>query len=91
MKTLSVCLATFNEEENLHHALDSVIDWADEVIVVDGGSDDATVELLKGYGKKVKIVSTDNPAMFHINKQKAIEQASCDWILQLDAAEAVSP
>ncbi len=90
MKTLSVCLATFNEEENLHHALDSVIDWADEIIVVDGGSDDATVELLKGYGKKVKIISTDNPAMFHINKQKAIEQAKCDWILQLDADEAVS-
>lgn len=91
MKTLTVCLATFNEEANLHHALDSVIDWVDEVIVVDGGSEDGTIKLLKEYGKKVHIISTDNPPMFHINKQKAISQAKGDWILQLDADEAVSP
>lgn len=90
MKTISVCLATFNEQDNLHHALSSVIDWADEIVVVDGGSDDDTISRLKAYGSKVRIMQTDNPPMFHINKQKAIDAARSDWILQLDADEEVS-
>ncbi len=90
MKTISVCLATFNEQDNLHHALASVVEWVDEIVVVDGGSTDDTVKKLKEYGNKVRIIHTDNPPMFHINKQKAINEAKCDWILQLDADEAVS-
>jgi glycosyltransferase involved in cell wall biosynthesis len=88
---LSVCLALFNEVENLHYALDSAYAVADEVIIVDGGSDDGTIEKVKAYGDKIKLIQTDNPPMFHINKQKAIEAATGDWILQLDADEAVSP
>lgn len=86
---LSLCIATYNEEKFIHYPLDSCIDWVDEVIVVDGGSTDKTVEILKSYGKKVKVCAEDNPPMFHINKQKAIERAKGDWILQLDADEQV--
>ncbi len=86
---LSLCIATYNEEKFIHYPLDSCIDWVDEVIVVDGGSTDKTVQILKSYGKKVKIFAEDNPPMFHINKQKAIERAKGDWILQLDADEEV--
>ncbi len=86
---LSLCIATYNEEKFIHYPLDSCIDWVDEVIVVDGGSTDKTVQLLKSYGKKVKVFAEDNPPMFHINKQKAIERAKGDWILQLDADEEV--
>lgn len=88
MATISVVLATFNEEENLGSCLDSVKDLADEIIIVDGGSKDKTVEIAKKYGAKVKI--TDNPQIFHINKQKAIDLATKDWVLQLDADERVS-
>src|SRR3989338_6729019 len=88
---LSLCLAVYNEEKNLHYPLDSIIDIVDEVIIVDGGSTDKTIEIAKAYGKKVKIINSDNPAMFHINKQKAIEAATGEWILQLDADEALSP
>ncbi len=87
---LSLCLATFNEEKFIHYPLDSAYDFVDEVIIVDGGSSDKTVEIAESYGKKVKVIHTDNPAMFHINKQKAIEAAKGEWILQLDADEALS-
>lgn len=87
---LSLCIATFNEEKNIHYPLDSSIDLVDEVVIVDGGSTDKTVKIAKSYGKKVKIIQSDNPKMFHKNKQKAIEAAKGEWILQLDADEALS-
>lgn len=90
MKKLSLCLAVFNEEKNIHYPLDSAIDIVDEVVIVDGGSTDKTVEIAKSYGKKVKIIHSDNPKMFHLNKQKAIELARGEWILQLDADEELS-
>ncbi len=87
---LSLCIATFNEESFIHYPLDSAYDLADEVVIVDGGSSDKTVEVARSYGPKVKVISTNNPAMFHLNKQKAIEAAKGEWILQLDADEALS-
>jgi len=88
MKKLSVVLATFNEEENLDRCLKAVKDLADEIVIVDGTSKDKTVEIAKSYSAKVTV--TSNPPNFHINKQKAIDQATGDWILQLDADEVVS-
>ncbi|GIW63623.1 MAG: beta 1,4 glucosyltransferase [Patescibacteria group bacterium] len=89
--SVSVALAVYNEEKNLHYSLNSVIDWADEVVIVDGGSTDNTVKLAESYGKKVKIIKAgSNPANFHINKQLALDNCSSSWILQLDADEEVS-
>jgi glycosyltransferase involved in cell wall biosynthesis len=85
--SLSVALAVFNEEENLGRCLESVKEIADEIIVVDGSSSDRSVEIAKSFGAKVII--TDNPPMFHINKMKAVREARGDWILQLDADEEV--
>ena len=86
---LSVVLATFNEEKNLPMCLDSVKDIADEIIIADGSSADRTTDIAKKYGAKVIIVK--NVPIFHINKQKAIDLARKDWVLQLDADERVSP
>lgn len=86
---LSVALATYNEEANLSRCLASVSDWADEIIVVDGGSTDQTLKIAEKYS--AKIVKTSNPPIFHINKQKALDACRGKWILQLDADEAVSP
>lgn len=88
MTNLSVVLATFNEENNLTQCLESVKDLADEIVIVDGSSTDKTVEIAGNFGAKVLV--KDNPPIFHINKQKALDLASCDWILQLDADERVS-
>lgn len=88
MQKLSVVLATFNEEKNLDDCLESIKDIASEIIIVDGSSTDNTIKIAKKYGAKVTV--TGNPSIFHINKQKAIEMATSDWILQLDADERVS-
>ena len=87
MKKISVVLATFNEEKNLPRCLDSVKNLASEIVVVDGTSGDKTVEIAKEYGARVII--RENPLIFHINKQKAIDAATMDWILQLDADEII--
>jgi len=86
---LSVALATYNEEGNLEKCLDSVKGWVDEIVVVDGSSTDKTRKIAKKYGARV--FRTTNKPIFHINKQKAIDECHGDWILQLDADEVVSP
>lgn len=85
---ISVVLATYNEETNLTDCLDSVKAIADEIIIVDGSSTDQTVEIAKRYTHKITV--TDNPPIFHINKQKAIDQAKNPWILQMDADERLT-
>lgn len=85
--TLSVALAVFNEEKNLDACLKAVIDWVDEIVLVDGGSSDRTIEIAKK--NKARVIQTDNPPIFHINKQKALDACQGDWILQLDADEVV--
>lgn len=87
--TLSVALAVYNEEKNIESCLSSVILIADEIVVVDGGSRDNTVELARKF--HAKVIETDNPPIFHINKQKALDACKGDWILQLDADEVVTP
>ena len=89
MKHLSIVLAAFNEEKNLEECLSSVKGIAHEIVVVDGSSTDGTVAIAKKFGARVLV--TDNPPIFHINKQKAIDMAKNEWILQLDADERVSP
>lgn len=85
---LSAAIATYNEEENIGDCLELIKDIVDEIIIVDGSSTDRTVEIAKRYGAKVEI--TNNPANFHINKQKSFDKATGDWILYLDADERVS-
>ncbi len=86
---LSVALATFNEEANLGSCLESVKDLAEEIVVVDGSSSDRTVEIARSFGAKVTVA--ENEPIFHINKEKAIDECHGEWILQLDADETVTP
>jgi len=87
MPLLSVAIITLNEERNLARTLASV-SFADEVIVVDSGSSDHTVEIARSFGAKVFI--RDWPG-FAAQKNFAIAQCSGDWILSLDADEEMSP
>ena len=87
-KGLSVVLAVYNEENNLGECLESIKDIADEIVIVDGTSTDQTVEVAKQY--HARVIVRDNPPIFHINKQIALENAEYEWILQLDADERVS-
>lgn len=86
---LSVVLATRNEENNIARCLRSVKDLADEIIVVDEYSQDRTREIAEEFGAKVYLER--HHKIFHITKQKALDLAKGEWILQLDADEEVSP
>jgi glycosyltransferase involved in cell wall biosynthesis len=86
---LSVVLATRNEEENIGRCLTSVKNIADEMIVVDEGSTDKTREIARDLGAKVYIEPHEE--IFHITKQKAVDKAKGEWILQMDADEEVTP
>ncbi len=88
---LSVVIITCNEEANLGRTLASVAalvrDGQGEIIVVDSGSTDGTVEIARQHGAKVFIEPWKGYAA---QKNSAIEKASGDWILSLDADEEVS-
>lgn len=86
--TLSVCVITLNEEDRVTRCLDSVHSLADEIIVFDAGSTDRTVSIAERYTDKIWI--TDWPG-FGAQKQRAIEQATMEWVLVLDADEALDP
>lgn len=85
---LSVAIAVYNEERNLRACLSAITDIADEIVVVDGGSTDATVSIASEFTSHV--IQTDNPKIFHINKQKALDACTGEWILQLDADEIIT-
>lgn len=88
MIKLSVVLATRNEEENIGRCLASVQNIADEIIVVDENSSDKTRDIARRFGAKVYLEPHHD--IFHITKQKALDKASGEWILQLDADEVVT-
>lgn len=89
MNKLSVVLATRNEEENIGRCLESVKDIADEIVIVDENSTDKTREIAEKFGAKIFLEPHHD--IFHITKEKALEKATGDWILQLDADEVVTP
>ncbi len=83
---ISAAVITFNEEKNICRCLES-LRWTDEIIVVDSFSTDATVELAQRYTDKV--VQRDWPGHV-LQKQFALEQATGDWIISLDADEELT-
>jgi glycosyltransferase involved in cell wall biosynthesis len=86
--TLSVCIITLNEEANIGRTLESVHGIANEIIVVDSGSTDATVTLAGKYGARVFMEQWKG---FAAQKNSALAKATGDWVLSLDADEEVSP
>lgn len=84
---ISAVIIAKNEEKNLPDCIKSV-NWADEVLVFDNDSQDATYEIAKKLGCRVfKFVGGD----FSERKNAAFKKASGDWILSLDADERVTP
>ncbi len=82
---LSVCIITKNEEKHIGLCLQK-LQWADEIILVDSGSNDNTVEIAKSYGAKIFTRPFDN---FSKQKNYCIKQATKQWILLVDADEFI--
>lgn len=87
MPQLSVVIITFNEEKNIGRCLDSVKDIADDIVVVDSFSTDTTQSICKQYA--VNFIQHKWEG-YSATKNFGNTQAKYDWILSLDADEALS-
>ncbi len=86
-KTLSIAMIAMNEEANLPRTLESVR-WADEIVIVDSGSTDRTLEIAHSFGAKTMF----HPIAGHgEQKNVALDLCTSDWILLLDADEVLTP
>jgi len=84
---LSVIIITKNEQDNIKNCLESV-KWANEIIIVDSGSTDRTEEICRKYTDKFYV--KDWPG-FGIQKQRALELVSHEWVMSIDADERITP
>jgi glycosyltransferase involved in cell wall biosynthesis len=85
---LSLAMIVRNEEKNLEEALTLVKDWADEIVIVDDGSTDRTIEVAKRFTDKIF-----SRRMELEGKQRnfAVEKASNDWVIFQDGDERLTP
>lgn len=86
---LSVILITFNEAHNLADCLTSLRGLADEIVIVDNGSRDGTLDIAAQFGARV--VRTDDWPGFGPQKNRALDAATGEWVLSIDADERVTP
>lgn len=84
---LSVCIICKNEESTLERCLESV-KWADEIIIVDSGSTDKTLDIAKRYTNKIAI--REDWEGFGKQRRRAEALASNDWVFAIDCDEVVS-
>lgn len=83
--SISACLMVKNEEAMLPQCLESIRSWVDEIVLVDTGSTDKTIEIAKSYGAKIFYQPWEGSFSKHRNY--TMEKATCDWILIIDADE----
>ena len=88
MEQISAVIIVKNEEQNIARCLKS-ISWVEEIVVLDTGSTDETVNICKNFGAKVYYL--DQWEGFGKAKQQAVDLATFDWILSIDADEEISP
>jgi len=88
MHTLSVIIITKNAAAHIEKCLNSV-KFANEIIIVDSGSTDSTVELCKKYTDKI-FIRTDWQG-FGVQKNRALEKTQGNWVLSIDADEEITP
>lgn len=77
-----------NEAQRIERALRSV-QWADEIVVIDGGSEDDTVALAERLGARVQV--REWPGDFGVQIRRSVDATTGDWVFRLDADEAVTP
>ena len=88
MQKISIIIVAKNEAHDIRDCILSVQPWADDIIVFDSGSTDGTPQLCRDLGARV--FETDWPGDGP-QKNRALAEASGDWVLCLDADERVSP
>lgn len=82
--TLTVAMMVKDEEKNLDRCLTSIKDFADEIVVIDTGSSDRSIEICKKYGARVYERPWEN---FSVHRNQALEWSTFEWVLTIDADE----
>lgn len=86
--TVSAVLIVKNEAANLSACL-ATLEWVDEIVVLDSGSTDDTLDIAAAH--RAKVFTNSDWRGFGVQRQRAQQHATCDWILMIDADERVSP
>jgi glycosyltransferase involved in cell wall biosynthesis len=86
MKNISIIIIAKNEEENLKRCLENS-SWANEIILVDSGSTDNTLEIAKNFNVKIYFNKWEG---FSAQKKYALSKANNEWVLSVDADEVIS-
>lgn len=89
MTRLSLCTIVKNEEQSLPKCLETVRDLVDDIVILDTGSTDKTVEIAEQFGAKVHYFEWCND--FAIARNEALRYVEGEWVLVLDADEALNP
>ena len=84
---VSVCMIAQDDGRRIGLALDSV-QWADEIVVVDGGSEDETVSMAEARGARVVVSPWPG---FQEQIQRSVDETTGDWVFRLDSDEVVTP
>jgi len=85
--SISAAIITFNEEDNIGRTLESLKDLVDEIIIIDSGSTDRTVDIAQQYGAKIFIEEWKG---FSEQKNSLISKCNTEWILFLDSDEVLT-
>ena len=85
---ISACIITLNEERDLPRCLKSIAPLVDEILVVDSGSTDATLDIARQFGARV----VEQEWLGYVGQKNfALDQAAHPWVLSIDADEELSP
>jgi len=87
MAKISACIISYNEEEKIEDCLKSLVDVADEIIIIDSHSTDNTLEIAKRYTDKIFQADFEG---YGKQKNRATDKATHDWIISLDCDERLS-
>ena len=83
MNKVSAVIICTNEEDNIEECIKSIL-WADEIVIVDGGSEDKTIEISKKYTDKIFINEWKG---FAVQRNFSLSKVNYDWVFSLDADE----
>ena len=91
--TLGVVAISYNEERDLPAFLEHLLPWVDEIVLVDDGSTDRTVEIAQAAGEKVSFLvhKMETESGFGGQRNFGIESARSEWLLHMDVDERVPP
>ena len=86
---ISLCMIVRDEEATLARCLEAAQPFVDEIVIVDTGSQDGTIEIAERFGARIihEVWEDD----FSAARNRSLEEARCEWILTLDADEVISP